>query len=84
MFPTHDPTTQQLIEAGFLLVLPSYQQFIKGLSKVIDFKVFPCYYYALHMSIYTYIYTYVYCRYVSQISNWYTPDSVMLTRNLYE
>jgi len=44
---------------------------VKGSSKVMDFNMCACYYYALHTSIYIYIYT-------SQISNWYTPDSVLL------
>jgi len=31
---------------------------VKGSSKVLDFNTCPCYYYALHTSIYTYIYMY--------------------------
>jgi len=65
-----DSTTQTTFSSRILLYQPGYQlKPVKGSSKVLDFDMFPRYYYALHtsMDVHTYIYSYIHTYHKSQI-----------------
>jgi len=64
-------------QTGFLLHLPGYQvKPVKGSSKILDFNMCPCYY--VLCFIYVCPYTLYIMLYISEILNFYTPDSVSL------